>query len=96
MLKRRAKEMMRRVKSLDRLIGYIYSEKDGEFLVCLPLRIKKAERRYSAQFGPLLSEERKKSEEEKRLFMLTDNASIQGMGHTVVLLLNNTEIIPKL
>lgn len=53
---------MRRVKSLDRIIGYIYSEKD-EFLACLLLRIKKAERRISAQFGPLLSEERKRSKE---------------------------------
>jgi len=85
--------MIRRVKSLYRLIGCIYSEQDVKFLVCLPLRIKKAERRYFAQFGPLQSEERKTSEEE---FMLIDNANIQGMGDTAVLLLNNTEVIPKL
>lgn len=77
------------------LLGYIYSEKN-KFLVCLSLRIKQAERRYSAQFGLLLREEKKRSENEKRLFMLTDNIIVQRLRHIVVLLLNNTKVISKL
>lgn len=55
---------MRRVKSPDGLTGYIYSEEGDKFLVCLPLRIKEAERRYSTQFGTVLNEKRK--EERKK------------------------------
>lgn len=63
MTKRRVKEMTRTVKSLGMLTDYIYTEKDDKFLVCLPLRIKKAERRQSTQYGPLLSEKNRREEE---------------------------------
>lgn len=65
MLQRRAKELIKRVKSPDRLTGYICSEEGDKFLVCSPLSIKRAERRYSTQFGTLLNEKRKRREEEK-------------------------------
>lgn len=70
-LQRRAQELMRRVKSPDGLTGYICSEEGDKFLVCSPLRIKEAERRYSTQFGTVLNEKRKRGEEEKWLFWLT-------------------------